>query len=222
MTKKDSANGALSLEIPVGAKLALDINGIDVKLTSSLIGYCKAKYVVIQLPSLVESNKDLLFQYLYSGNDVTVRYLHSGAIFGFRCTIIKHLFSPFPLFFLTFPEKVESYNLRRHKRIPCLLPVTTRIGETSINGLMTDLSLSGCGVTLTLMRKYQPVVAVDDEVQVVCSLFGEDGRDCLRCQIKRSAADSGKIELGLKFVDLPETTRKAILSYIQSAAAILE
>ncbi len=223
MTRKGSENGvSFGLDIPVGAKLALDISGVDVKLASALVGYSKGKYVVTQLPSLVESSKDMLFQYLYSGNTVIVRYLHSGAVFGFRCVIIKYLFSPFPLFFLTFPEKVESYNLRRHKRIPCLLPVSAHIDATSISGLMTDLSLSGCGVTLTLMRKYQPAVAIDDEVQVACSLFGEDGQDSLNCQIKRVASDSGRIELGLKFTALPETTRKEIISYLQSASAILE
>ncbi len=221
MTRRPLANGdPLALDITVGAKLALDINGLDAKLTSALVGYSKAKYVVTHVPSLMEGNKDLLFQHLYSGNDVTVRYLHSGVIFGFRCAVIKYLFSPFPLLFLTFPEKVESYNLRRHKRIPCLLPAVVRVGETSVKGLVTDLSLSGCEVVLSLARECHPCFAIDDEVHVACPLFGDDAQDSLTCRIKRAASDTGKIEFGLKFSFLSDAARQTILGYIQSAAIL--
>lgn len=223
MTKSEKQNGqSQELDIPVGAKLSLEILGIDEKLSSALIGFVRGKYLVVQLPSLVESGRDLLFQYLYSGNPVTVRYLKSGAVFGFRCEIVKYLFSPFPLLFLTFPLRVESYNLRRHKRIPCLLPVSAMIKEATYSGLMTDLSLSGCGVGLTIMRKYQPSIGVEDTVLLTCPVFGDPGQNNLRCQIRRAASDVGKLELGLKFAELPETSRQGILSYIQSASALLE
>ncbi|KUG29429.1 hypothetical protein ASZ90_000676 [hydrocarbon metagenome] len=223
MTKSEKTNAqSQELDIPVGAKLSLEILGIDEKLSSALIGYVRGKYLVVQLPTLVESGRDLLFQYLYSGNPVTVRYLKSGAVFGFRCEIVKYLFSPFPLLFLTFPLRVESYNLRRHKRIPCLLPVSAMIKEATYSGLMTDLSLSGCGVGLTIMRKYQPSIGVDDTVLLTCPVFGDQGQDNLRCLIRRAASDVGKLELGLKFAELPEASRQGILSYIQSASAILE
>ncbi len=210
------------IDIPVGARLSLEVLGIEEKLVSALIGYAKGKYVVAQLPSLAESNKELLFQYLYAGNAVTVRYLKSGSVFGFRCEVVKYLFSPFPLLFLTFPKLVESFNLRRHKRISCLLPICASIHGATYNGLMTDLSLSGCGLGLTIMRKYQPTVGVDDEVLLSCPLFGGQDADPLPCRIKRAAATVGKIELGLKFTELPESARQGIVSYIQSAAAILD
>jgi len=226
MTKRDNERAdktsPAEFEVAVGVKMSLDIRGIDEKLTSVLVGYCRGKYVVSQLPSLAESNKEVLFQHLYAGNPITVRYLDAGAVFGFRCEIIKYLFSPFPLLFLTFPLRVESFNLRRHKRISCLLPVSVCVGETSYSGLMTDLSLSGCGVGLSIMRKYQPAIGVDDEVRLSCPLFGENGDSTLNCQIKRAAADAGKLELGLKFTVLPENSRQSILSYIQSAAVILD
>ncbi|MEF3697635.1 flagellar brake protein [Desulfolutivibrio sp.] len=223
MTKSQKTNGQpQGLDIPVGAKLSLEVLGIDEKLSSALVGYAKGKYLVVQLPSLTEGGRDMLFQYLYSGNPVTVRYLKSGAVFGFRCEIIKYLFSPFPLLFLTFPLRVESFNLRRHRRIPCLLPVSAMIKEATYTGLMTDLSLSGCGVGLTIMRKYQPTIGVDDRVLLSCLVFGDHGQNNLHCLIKRAASDVGKLELGLKFTELPEASRQGILSYIQSAAAILE
>lgn len=226
MTKRDKdradKSAAPEFDVAVGVKLSLDVLGVDEKLSSALVGYVRGKYVVTQLPSLVESNKELLFQYLYAGNPVTVRYLDAGSVFGFRSEIIKYLFSPFPLLFLSFPLRVESFNLRRHKRIPCLLPVSARIGEATYSGLMTDVSLSGCGVGLTIMRKYQPTIGVDDEVLLTCPLFGDNGDASLRCQIKRAASDVGKLELGLKFTELPDVSRQGILSYLQSAAVILE
>jgi c-di-GMP-binding flagellar brake protein YcgR len=223
MTKSEKTNGQSSgLDIPVGAKLSLEVLGIDEKLSSALVGYTKGKYLVVQLPSLTEGSRDMLFQYLYSGNPVTVRYLKSGAVFGFRCEIIKYLCSPFSLLFMTYPLRVESFNLRRHKRIPCLLPVSAMIKEATYSGLMTDLSLSGCGVGLTIMRKYQPAIGVDDRVLLRCSVFGDKEQNNLHCLIKRAASDVGKLELGLKFTELPEASRQGIVSYIQSAAAILE
>lgn len=226
MTRRDKEQtdkpATADFDMSVGIKLSMEVRGIDEKLVSPLVGFSRGKYVVTQLPSLAESNKEVLFQHLYAGNPVTVRYLEAGAVFGFRSEIIKYLFSPFPLLFLTFPVRVESFNLRRHKRISCLLPVSARIGEADYSGLMTDLSLSGCRVGLTIMRKYQPTIGVDDEVLLTCPLFGQNGDSTLRCQIKRAASDVGKLDLGLKFTDVPDTSRQGILSYIQSAAVILE
>jgi len=207
-----------TLDIAAGLKLAMQIPGIDVKLTSSLIGFLKNRYVIIQIPAAPEVSREIVYQNLYQDNAATVRYLHLGKVMGFSSKIIKYQTSPFPLLFLTYPDRVETYNLRKHERISCLFPVEAVLKGARYPGMITDLSAEGCGALLQMQRKDSPF-KIDDLIELDCAMFATGEQATLPSVVKRLSTSDGRVELGLKFRDLPAASRLKIISYVNSAIA---
>ncbi len=209
-----------TLDIAVGLKLAMQVPGIDIKLMSSLIGFLKNRYVIIQLPGAQEVSRETVYQNLYQDNAATVRYLHLGKVMGFSSKIIKYQTSPFPLLFLTYPDRIETYNLRKHERISCLFPVEAIANQTRYPGMITDLSAEGCGALLQLGKKDCPF-RIDDLVELDCSMFSTGEQETLPSVVKRLSTNEGRVELGLKFRDLHPASRQKVISYVNSAIAYI-
>jgi len=91
------------------------VRGAGVAKTS-IIGIDRDKCLIIRPPALVGIEAKL-----FKKNQTVVRYFHDGMIFGFRCTLIGFIKIPFPLLILSYPDAAEQLNLRKHKRLSCLL-----------------------------------------------------------------------------------------------------
>lgn len=125
-----------------GTPLNVQFEGIGSAKTS-LIGIDHGRCLIIRPPSLsgVETR-------LFKKNQTVVSYLHEGMVYGFRCTLIGTIKTPFPFLILSYPEAGETLNLRKHKRIPCLLPGRIRVGDVDRKIVVTDLSPSGCRLNI--------------------------------------------------------------------------
>ncbi|WP_029458761.1 PilZ domain-containing protein [Solidesulfovibrio alcoholivorans] len=209
-----------SLHCPPGTKMILEVAGIEDKLQSLCAGYLRSRCVITQMPLLAEANREALYQLLYPGAGVIARYLHEGTVIGFSAKIIKWIQVPFPLIFLTYPPRLESMDLRRHKRISCCFPGQVRLGEASFTGMVLDLSLSGCQFS-TITDGAAPAVRVDDVMELRCELFGAASDACLPCAVMRVSTAGRRLEVGLKFRTLPPAASDALGAYLQAALSVL-
>ena len=103
-----------------GLPLTIEIPFLEkIRCTSSFRGCKEYHYVLIDHPIhnglrvLVESNKPCV-----------VRFIHEGNVFGFSGHIISVIKQPFPLVFLTYPDQLESLNLRTNPRYPVRIEAT--------------------------------------------------------------------------------------------------
>ncbi len=206
---------AAGFHCPPGTKMLLEVAGYDEKLPTVCVGHVRGRFVIVQMPGHAESGRDALFQMLAPDNATIVRYLHEGTVVGFPARIIKWIQLPFPLLFLTYPARLESHDLRKHRRISCCLPGRARIRDAAAAGMILDLSLSGCQFSV-LRDEQVPAVDIDDRVGLSCALFGD-----LACSVKRVALSGNRLEIGLKFQDMPETTRASLDAYLQTALSVL-
>lgn len=181
-----------------GLRVAIELGGLNEKAPSIVIGGEPSKYILLKEPMVHPRDKAIWSEYLYPGNDATVRYIFDGVASGFKTSIIKLINSPDKILFLKYPKLVETYNLRRHKRINCFLEAEILIGEQKTLAIVEDLSTSGCGITY-LKDENSFFPEIGDDVKIICPYFVENNNKFITCKVQRATKDTRKIALGLTF-----------------------
>ena len=143
----------IALPCPPGTKMLLEVAGIPEKLATTCVGYAKGRFVVTHIPLVPENNREALHQMFYPDNTVIVRFLYEGTVMGFSTSLIKAVQIPFPLLFLGYPSRLESHDLRRHRRIACCIPAETELGASRAQGMTAALKI--CRTELHLDRLYK-------------------------------------------------------------------
>lgn len=136
MQQKKTMDVCVGLEF--GTMLNVQFEGVGSAKTS-IIGIDRDKCLIIRPPALAGIETKL-----FKKNQTVVSYLHEGMIFGFRCTLIGFIKTPFPLLILSYPEAAEQLNLRKHKRLSCLLNGQLLTDKLPVKVVILDISPSGC------------------------------------------------------------------------------
>ena len=136
MLQTKTAEVCVGLEF--GTLLQVQFEGLGSAKTS-IIGIDRDKCLIIKPPALVGIETKL-----FKKNQTVVRYFHEGMIFGFRCTLIGFIKTPFPLLILSYPDAAEQLNLRKHKRLSCLLNGQLLTDPLAVKIVILDISDSGC------------------------------------------------------------------------------
>jgi hypothetical protein len=205
---------------PPGTRMVLDVTGLDEKLTTACVGHVRGRFVILQMPALPEIGRETLYQLLYPDNGVIARFLLDGTVVGFSARLIKHIQIPFPLLFITYPKKLESHDLRKHRRVACCIPSQARIKDAPLLGMIVDMSFSGCQFSATFEAQ-APEVGIDDMVELHCELFGPKDQGTLPCAVKRVSLSGNRLEIGLKFRTMPPQIQDALDEYLQDALSVL-
>jgi Flagellar protein YcgR/PilZ domain len=203
------------IAIGFGTELQLEINGVEGRMRSELIGMEHGKYLVVKTPTVAHLGG--IGGKLYSGNRVVVRYVYGGSVYGFETSVIDAITTPVRLLFLTCPKVVNERNIRSNRRIETLLPARILTGDQDTEGTVTDISTSGCHFKTKTNRGEQSAVRdeVDQELELSVQLPGLPGDLRLRGKLKNVRKEGGHVELGVAFVDLDDDTQAKIAAYIE-------
>ncbi len=90
----------------------------------------------------------------FVGDELVVRMVLGASVVGFKAEVMEKMESPGPVYFLSFPERVERVDLRKSERMPVFIPVEVAVttGEEKEKGLhlfqgaLINLSDGGCGL----------------------------------------------------------------------------
>jgi hypothetical protein len=129
-----------------GMLIKVQIEGDKARLESELIGTESDKLLIIRIPSVynaIDTSK-----LIYKGNTIYVRYQRWGSLLGFQSQIMDFDFDNEKSITIDYPKKIESYGLRRSKRIDCYLPVNVSMGSNMINGNIINISKDGCLIAI--------------------------------------------------------------------------
>lgn len=207
-------------DIRPGTQVVIEAGGLNKRFRTRYIGQERGHYFLIRMPTAVASTN--LYEYLYTGNTIVVRYIKDGKIWGFASEIQGHIAKPQPLLFLDFPTQVESHNLRQAPRIDCHFPVTSLIRGIDVDCIITDISPRGCKLRLA---SADCTVEIGDEVGIACSVFGATGQSMLIGSVRRKSltvSSTGAVpELGIGFTNVKENTLDAIRDYVQRVTDII-
>jgi len=108
-------------------------------------GWDEGRFILTDMPSVEGASE--IFKV---GTDWVARYVLSGKAFGFKMELTKTLFTPKPLIFFRYPDKIETFSIRKHKRISTFMvgSLSRRSGEgealDEIECVIRDLSRGGC------------------------------------------------------------------------------
>lgn len=143
-----------------------------------------------------------------TGTRCLVRYLVDGKLIGYESEVRTTQTTPVPLLYLAFPQAVEEIHLRKHVRVssnePLLLIQVERQGtaradpngESTIGGLMQDLSATGCRVVVQQLR---PTVHQGSTVRLEFELIGI-GHVSNLTGVIRSVVEQGNTKsIGIEF-----------------------
>ncbi len=204
--KKDALN------VEIGAKLQMEIEGVDFVVSSVFIGMMINEFVIAAPPSRFVTIKEKLFQ----GNGVIVKYLSEGIVFAFQTRIIDLIKQPIKVIILEYPKLIQNHELRSLKRNECFLLATIEIGRIVKECVIRDISKRGCRCHIPVPKVGKNPYTLKTEVELKCKFPGLEETFSLKGKVKNIRQEGKFTSLGIKFDILPEKIQNVIAHYIFS------
>lgn len=211
------SGGGKRLAVEMESYIQLQFRGCGQRLKSRLVGMETGWYLVVRLPKITDSHERF-----HAGSQVIVRYICSGTIYGFQSTILSHIEHPMQILVLSYPESVEQHELRRHRRIDCLLPAKATVMSLDYAGMVADISVGGCRFIAGVPEDDTFLDdALDEEMRLEFELPGERGFQTARVRIRNVRRDGSKLELGIQFLDVDQELYDRIEAFIRNSLCVL-
>jgi len=207
------------VSIEIGDKLKIQCEGMDVRLASKLVGKENGKYLIIKMP--IVGNEVKLLRFLNTGATILVRCLHEGTIIGFQSKVISFIQKPEKLIFIEYPQKIESHELRGHKRIDCYLPANVRIADDLIKGCIRNISKKGCLCiidTSDFEDKIKPLETGSD-IYLDFPLPGMEKELAAKVKYRNAIRDDNGLGIGFESVDMDSEVETQLYNFLSSVGA---
>jgi c-di-GMP-binding flagellar brake protein YcgR len=179
------------LFIELGTPLLIETGKIA--LSGKLIGMKVGAYIIVDICG-VDAEAISLSQ----EENVQVRYVNQDDIFCFSSRILTIFDQPDNLMFLHYPDKVESCNIRKYKRIDCFLQVHVKSAGRKDAAVITNISANGCLCNMDLFPSWESINGQRIEL-----LFSDEGREFLAVsgEVKSTKIQGSQIKLGVQFME---------------------
>ncbi|NLA74890.1 MAG: flagellar brake protein, partial [Deltaproteobacteria bacterium] len=181
----------------LGSELTMQIEGMEEKFRSILVGVESPVYLMVrmQIPTRFRNQID-------KGTMFFVRYLYLGNVYGFKTKAIGAVDKPYKITFLSYPETVESLNIRKARRVSCFMPATIEIDKRQIRGLVMEISRSGIRFRIPFSTDIIKEVTINDHIRISFPLLGFEGMQDFKGIIKSVNSDSEGLYFGIQFKDI--------------------
>ena len=202
-----------------GTPLRINLEGSVDQFNCVLAGIQEKEYIIVRLPL----NAGMVWR-VDEGATITVRLVSSGAAYGFKAGLVgRYSKGALRFLFLSYPTRVETFNLRTERRIQCYLPSQVESAGQVLEGVVVDVSSSGVKFIHRLVEGRElPPINLGDVVTLKCALLGIEGVQTISCQARNLHWDASRLELGLSFQDLESAIAESIRSYVDTVWELLE
>ncbi len=204
----------------IGTTLKIQIEGTKSRMASELIGIETGEYLLIKMPSTQFMGN--LSNLLYKGNSIIIRYLHKGTIFGFKSHISHVITNPAKLIFIEYPKRIESHDLRGHKRLDCYLPANVKIMDNTIAGTITDISKEGCHFIIDTEKvkvENSLILQVGNELGVSFQLPGVAKKLTVTGKQKNIKKDRESVNIGIEFDNMDIEDQERLYDFLATGKA---
>jgi c-di-GMP-binding flagellar brake protein YcgR len=181
--------------IETGTDLSLTVEGFDSSVQSTFVGKKSDQYIVITPPS----EYNTIVKKLLQADQIKIKYLFKGDIFEFKSKLTEISHTPLLLLLLQCPASVEKLELRGQKRISCFISAEVEINNEMKNGVIKDISKSGCRCVFEASKKVEETVRIDDFIALNFSFPGIVDRQEIFGRIKDIQIKDGKLDMGIEF-----------------------
>jgi len=209
----NNRTGQISIEW--GTPLRISCKGFTESYKSVLTGMERDRYLICNTPDIPG-----IWTMLYKMNQIIVRYIHRGIVYGFKCTLMGIIEDPLHLMILSYPDNIETVKLRKHERITCLIPATASIDSTTYKGAVLDISMGGCSFKCNVSSNDEIAVKENDAISM--QIAGLQGNQILKLGVANIRRYNKKITLGGQFRDLDGNALAALQDFIDTLAELEE
>lgn len=209
-------NTGMKLDIKLGTRMLMSLNGSDGKHGTELIGLNSYEYLILKMPMVPGIRNRMM-----PGEALTIRYMLQGTIIGFKTHVITQISKPSALVFVEYPDTLEQYELRSYKRLKCLIPAEIHSSHGVQKAAIVDLSAGGCKLCFEVkgsdsIRK----LATEEMLVIKANLFaGEDST--LSCICRNVEIDKSTMTVGAAFSGLEDGVAKRLQEYIETVSTFL-
>ncbi len=201
----------------IGITFRIEFECAEESISCVLIGIENGKYLIIKTPPLHTLGN--ASQLLLEENEIYVKYVYKGTIYGFQSNIIDHIYEPFKLLFIEYPEKIECYDFRGNKRVECYLPAFIRIENNRIEGSITDIGKAGCLFDLktTEYEDSRDLLESNEEINIGFQLPGL--KEALNVTAKQRSIkrEKNKVRIGIEFVYMESEYKTKLADFLSKA-----
>jgi hypothetical protein len=201
------------LAIEPNSRIYVRLNPLSQKsqpMQGEFLGLSHYEFLILRVPSVPG-----LLTKLIPHTMLEVRFLLDGAVNSFATELLSHTVKPALMLFTTYPDRLNIQETRRHQRITCALPAILNTSYGDARGIISDLSMGGCKLTLDLSgQSALREMIVGDEV-VLQTVLNADGMPAGGSAIVRNIEVSGsKLHTGLSFSDAHKDFFTSLSNYL--------
>ena len=162
---------------------------------SRLIGLDYGNFIVIRTPLLADIESQLSEK-----NRCMIRYLFSGNVYAFQCTLLDLVKGPYRLSILSYPEAVENMNLRENERKPCVVVAEVNLKGGVNQGIVSNISMGGCLFEFNrISGQAFPQLDIYGETVIALYLNGQGTATVFKATIRKVHMDKESVTTGLQF-----------------------
>ncbi len=210
MAKNSTAGFRLNLDI--GTPLHINIQGLEIKIKTKLIGMESWEYLIIKAPVGYAGIRNKMVE----GNKVVVRYLREGSIFGFEAYILTVIDKPTSLLIIDYPRNIEEKSIRKAERKDCYIPCTIIIDNEESDGTLVDISTGGCQCVAPNHKSDEYSGPENgSSVKISFELPTEDEQIVLEGLIVNTAEYHAAARLGIKFSEGIDAAQEPIKKFLE-------
>lgn len=200
----------VNLEVALESELVVMFPDAQAGYRGKIVGYHAYEYIIaaVRLPKSIRDG-------LSYKDEIVIKYLHEGTVYGFRSTILNHITRPAPLLFFTYPESLEKLDLRKASRTSCNIDGTIFTMEgKGYECLVLNVSETGCKVAVAVTAR-DPLNSLEAGGDMLVAMqLGSFGTLKVPVVVKNIVKEKGNIHFGCMFLDISEEEQERITRYV--------
>jgi len=206
-------HGSGMLNVGIGTRMQFQLSGQEAKFkgTGVMIGMVPGEFLIIRVPAIPG-----ILSRLGEGDPIVVRYVYAGNVYGFTTTILTSIRKPSLIILVSYPDVIETLNLRKTRRMECCFPATVATRGGVYKAVIVDISTGGCRIRFDTGTIGALALDVDQIVKVSFHLAGVTKEQVINGKIKSLKQDTQLCEIGTQFDQENETVLGEIKHYIES------
>lgn len=209
---KDQESENIPFNIDLGCQLFLQTQTLNERIPTFLIGIIPQSGLIIKTP-YVQGVENVIL----TGDEIVIRYVFMGEVFGFKSKITTSIAFPFKLTFITYPEKIEKMSLRKKTRVLCNIPTNLIFSSYETKGVVVDMSSDGVLFTAKMPDDGTPTpLRINTEIVLMMPLMGIEGKTKVKGVIKNIRHNDKGLQLGIAFQNLSEDLVQKLDKYVQT------
>lgn len=208
------------IKIELGTSMLVTFSGTTTPMKGLFVGMEHGQYLVLRFPA-----GSGVHDHLYEGNELVVRYVHDGQVFGFRSVVFGYMFKKrLMLVVIAYPSAFETHYLRREQRVGYHVPAQAAVGDAAIDAYVVDLSPNGCRLLLDDPEDLPFNPNKLGNLTLSFPFIGLEGVRNFSCIVKNvvPGPDKKELYLGLEFDKVDETVIETIRGYIKQVSPLFE